>query len=178
MILLGLGANLDGIYGSPERCLQACSSILAERGIFIICSSNIWKSAPVPMSDQPWYRNAVIAVQSGLSPDALLEVLADIEETAGRVRLTRNEPRVLDLDILTYHDETHSADHLQIPHPRMHERAFVLYPLQEVAPFWHHPVVHKSVDELILGLSNDQKVERIDGSALLSTPVDIKQGAS
>ena len=177
MILIGLGANLDGIYGSPEQCLQACSELLADAGIYIVRSSNIWKSAPVPVSDQPWYCNAVCAVETVLSSDQLLRALASIENDTGRERHEENAARVLDLDILAYNNEIINDAHLTVPHPAMHERAFVLYPLQEIAPHWMHPQLDKSVDEMIVYIPKGQEIQRIENSQLLSTYVD-KQVAS
>lgn len=169
MIILGLGANLECHYGSPEQTLQACSDLLFNKNIRIIKSSNIWKSAPVPISDQPWYRNAVCCIKTDLNAQDLLKAIAQIEDEAGRVRYIQNEPRVLDLDILAYDDENIELDDLYIPHPRMHERAFVMYPLHEIAPNWVHPVLNKSVDEFITELPSDQKIERIEHSVLQCT---------
>ncbi|PCI56200.1 MAG: 2-amino-4-hydroxy-6-hydroxymethyldihydropteridine diphosphokinase [Alphaproteobacteria bacterium] len=177
MILIGLGANLNGIYGAPEQCLKACSDLLAGAGIYIVKSSNIWKSAPVPVSDQPWYCNAVCAVETVLSPPQLLCALATIENDTGRERHEANAARVLDLDILSYNDEIINEAHLTVPHPALHERAFVLYPMQEIAPHWVHPRLDKSVDEMIVNMPKGQEIQCIENSQLLSTYMD-KQGAS
>ena len=177
MILIGLGANLNGPYGAPEQCLQACSGLLADAGVYIVKSSNIWKSAPVPVSDQPWYCNAVCAVETILSPDQLLHALATIENDTGRERHEANAARVLDLDILTYNNEIINDAHLIVPHPALHERAFVLYPMQEIAPHWVHPQLDKSVDEMIVDIPKGQQTKRIENSQLLSTYVD-KQAIS
>lgn len=177
MILIGLGANLDGIYGAPEQCLQACSKLLAEAGVYIVRSSNIWKSAPVPVSDQPWYCNAVCVVETVLSPQKLLCALATIENKTGRERYEANAARVLDLDILAYNNKIIDEAHLAIPHPAMHDRAFVLYPMQEIVPHWVHPQLDKSVDEMIIDISKGQEIKCVDNSQLLSTYVD-KQATS
>ncbi len=174
MILIGLGANLEGAFGTPEQSLQSCSAHLASRGVFISKSSNIWKSAPVPVSDQPWYRNAICRVETSLSPEDLLTAFNYVEKEAGRVRNALNEARVLDLDIICYDGEILESSLLSLPHPRMHERAFVLFPLQEVAPNWRHVRLDKTVDEMIRDLSLDQKIERIDNSSLKSTYGDKK----
>lgn len=172
MILIGLGANLNGLYGAPEQCLQVCSDLLADAGVYIVQSSNIWKSAPVPVSDQPWYCNAVCAVETMLEPQQLLHALATIENDTGRERHEVNAARVLDLDILTYNNEIINEQRLTIPHPAMHERAFVLYPMQEIAPHWVHPQLNKSVDEMIVDIPKGQQIKRIENSQLLSTYVD------
>ncbi len=178
MILIGMGANLSGIYGSPEQCLQACSDILADAGVYIVKSSNIWKSAPVPYSDQPWYRNAVCSVETDLNANDLLLTLATIENRAGRVRNIKNEARVIDLDILSYNSQIINKEHLTLPHPRMDERAFVLYPLQEIAADWVHPSMNKSVDEMIAGLPKWQKIECIENTQLISPYVSNKRNCA
>lgn len=161
MIAIGLGANLNSIYGTPNQALQACPQLFNNHNIKVLKFSSIWKSAPVPLSDQPWYHNAVCIVKTKLHPKDLLGVLASIEEEAGRLREIRNEPRVLDLDILFYDDEICSDENLTLPHPRMHERAFVLYPLNEVAPQWAHPELNKTLVQMISELP-EQQIERIN----------------
>ena len=167
MIVIGLGANLDGIYGTPEDCFHACTDLFSAADIHIVKSSNIWKTAPVPASDQPWYRNAVCAVDTDLDPHQLLSTLAEIEENTGRVRVERNEARVLDLDLLIYNNRVIEDKGLKLPHPRLHERAFVLYPLQEIMPEdWKHPVLDKTVGEMIKTMPKGQKAEPVENSAL------------
>lgn len=160
MIGIALGANLDSALGTPEQALKKCPELLKKYDINVTAFSSIWKSAPIPISDQPWYHNAVCLIETKLKPQNLLQTLASIETKAGRVRNIKNEPRVLDLDILFYHDEV-MDNGLTLPHPRMHERAFVLYPLQEVAPNWMHPVLNKTVSEMIEDLP-EQQIEKIN----------------
>ncbi len=161
MILIGLGANLDSIYGSPEETILKAISLFDEYDISVIAVSSIWKSAPVPLSDQPWYKNAVCLVDTNLCPYELLSVLSKIEGVLGRTRRLPNEARVLDLDLLSYNDVVIDDKNLNLPHPRMSERAFVLYPLQEIAPKWLHPKSGKTVSELIKLLPKDQEIEKI-----------------
>ncbi len=160
MILIGLGANLDGIYGTPEQCLQQCSKLLADAGIYVIKLSSIWKSAPVPVSDQPWYRNAVCTVETKLNPHELLSVLAKIEDEPGRSRAEPNAARTLDIDILSYNNKIIDDGVLTLPHPEIQNRAFVLYPLREIAPNWVHPLLDKCVDEMIAAMPKGQEIER------------------
>ena len=152
MILLGMGGNLDSRFGSPDQTLAACLPVLQARGIKVLVVSSIWKTEPVPISDQPIFSNAVAVVETHLSPHALLSALREIEEDFGRVRTVRDAARIIDLDILTYNDLVFEDADLALPHPRMHNRGFVLYPLQEVAPGWMHPVLEKSVATMIAGL--------------------------
>lgn len=165
MILIGLGANLPSAgYGAPRATLEAALRRCAESGLKIARSSPWYRSAPVPVSDQPWYVNGVAVVETNLTPLSLLSVLHDIERMFGRVRRVCNESRELDLDLLAYEDlvvESTGDAELDLPHPRLHDRAFVLYPLRDVAPLWRHPVSHRSVDELIAGLAGAQTIERL-----------------
>lgn len=158
MILLGLGANLSGLHGSPEDTLRAAVNELAGRGVVPVSGSSIWISAPIPASDQPDFRNAVLNVETSLDCRALLQVLHEVELAFGRVRSIRNEARVLDLDILAYHDDVFDEEDVCIPHPRLHERAFVLYPLREVAPEWGHPVSGVNVEQMIVDLGKEQNI--------------------
>lgn len=161
MIIIGLGANLPGVFGTPQENIQKALSLMPENGLSVVSASSIWKSAPVPMSDQPWYHNAVCEVETDLDAHDVLKSIARIEDMAGRVRRERNAARVLDLDLLVYNDDVIEDDILSVPHPRMHERAFVLLPLQEIASNWMHPTIKQPIDYLVKQLPNDQKIERI-----------------
>ncbi|NCC21170.1 MAG: 2-amino-4-hydroxy-6-hydroxymethyldihydropteridine diphosphokinase [Alphaproteobacteria bacterium] len=165
MILLGLGANLTGKYGVPECALEAAKLHLESVGIRIRKASRIWLTAPVPASDQPWYRNAVLRVETDISPSDLLSDVCGIEHEFGRVRMAQNEPRVLDIDVLAYHDIVQDTPELILPHPRMHERAFVLMPMLEVAPDWVHPRLGKSVPDLIAALAPGQEAKPLVGES-------------
>jgi len=159
MILVALGANLPSRFGAPEETLETAKGALEALGVQIIVSSRVWHTAPVPVSDQPWFRNAVISVETTLGATQLLELLQKLEAMLGRVRDVRNAPRVIDLDLLAYNDELHDTGGLTLPHPRMERRGFVLYPLQEVAPNWIHPRDGRSIDELIADLPPSQALE-------------------
>ncbi|WP_020593366.1 2-amino-4-hydroxy-6-hydroxymethyldihydropteridine diphosphokinase [Kiloniella laminariae] len=159
MIIIALGANLESPeYGLPlQTCLSALSR-LEELGLGIVKTSRWLKTAPVPVSDQPWYVNGVAAVETDLAPAALLALLHQVEEEFGRVRTVTNAPRVIDLDLIAYHEVISSPDeHLVIPHPRMQERAFVLLPLLDLDPEWKHPLLNKTARELSQVLPDDQE---------------------
>src|SRR5579859_4168933 len=102
LILIGLGANLPSIYGEPPATLRAALDRLAAAGVKIGRRSRFWHSAPVPVSDQPWYVNAVAAVETDLPPERLLALLHEVEAEFGRVRGIVNAPRLIDLDLLAY----------------------------------------------------------------------------
>ncbi|MGH1455518.1 MAG: 2-amino-4-hydroxy-6-hydroxymethyldihydropteridine diphosphokinase [Alphaproteobacteria bacterium] len=178
MILIGFGANLDGKYGSPEASLRECASQFVNHGLNITASSFIWASAPVPISDQPWYKNAVCAVETTLNPHEVLKALNALEHKAGRVRTAQNAARVLDLDLLAYNDTYLNDDILKIPHPQMHNRAFVLYPLREIAPHWSHPITNMTVDKMVDSLPEGQEIKRIEGGEIYPVPVDSIEKAT
>lgn len=142
MIVIALGANLPSSAGAPAETLAAALAALEEAGVRVEKRSRWYRSAPVPASDQPDYVNAVVLVATALDPKALLALLHRIETRFGRVRGAKDAARTLDLDLLAYDDIVgDGADGLVLPHPRLHERAFVLRPLAEIAPGWRHPTL-------------------------------------
>lgn len=152
MIIIALGANMPSVeFGSPRQILEAALDRMARRSITILTRSKWYRSQPVPASGQPDYINGVVGVSTTLAPAALLALLHEIEREFGRVRRKVNEARVLDLDIIDFHGLiAGSADKPPIlPHPRMHDRAFVLLPLRDASPQWCHPIFRKSVGTLI-----------------------------
>jgi len=159
MILIGMGANLNSDYGSPIETLTAACLILAA-GATVVKKSRIWKTAPVPFDvSQNWYHNAVIEVDTDLSPEALLDLLLNIEQEFGRVRSVKNAPRVLDLDLIAYEEQVFESEDLTIPHPRMHERLFVLKPLADLNDNWIHPKTDQSIAEMLELIDGDQEAE-------------------
>ena len=164
VILLGLGANLDHPkYGSPQQTLQAALDALERAGVVVLARSRWYRSAPVPPSDQPWFVNAVAAVETALPPADLLAKLHEVEAQFGRSRRRRNEARVLDLDLLAFHDRVSAPGEVPVlPHPRLAERAFVVLPLLEIAPDWRHPVTGQRATELARRLRPDDTAEPLD----------------
>jgi 2-amino-4-hydroxy-6-hydroxymethyldihydropteridine diphosphokinase len=132
--------------------------MLEEEGVTILACSSIHRTAPVPVSDQPWFANAVIRTETALSAAGLLELLHDIEARFDRVRTVRNAARTLDLDLVDHAGMVSGeGDWPELPHPRMHERGFVLLPLAEIAPDWRHPVNGAAITDLIDCLPQDQR---------------------
>ena len=156
---IGLGANLtpDEFDNPRAGCLAAVES-LAHAGITITAVSRWYESAPVPASDQPWYLNAVAAGETVKSAAETLATLHEIEARFGRVRGVRNAARVLDLDLLDFDGAVSEVESLMLPHPRLHERAFVLLPLQELAPNWRHPVSGVDIHRLAAAVSSTQEI--------------------
>ena len=164
MILIALGSNLfSDAYGSPQDICVAAAKTLEKRGVPIIARSRWFRTAPVPVSDQPWFVNGVVAVETLLQPAELLGLLHDVEAEFGRTRKIRNEARILDLDLIAYHDcIMDGPEGPVLPHPRLHERAFVLLPLADIDPDWRHPVSGAAVADLIAALPADQQAQPID----------------
>lgn len=158
MIFIALGANLPSQFGSPEETLNLALKSIENKGIRVLACSKIWLTEPLPVSDQPLYRNAVASIATELSPRDLLLLLHSIEADFGRVRAQRNEARVIDLDLISYNNEIINSHDIRIPHPRMHERAFVLVPLKELSDDWRHPVLSKTAQELLALLPNQSDI--------------------
>lgn len=130
-VYVALGSNLR----EPQRQLHAAFDALARLPrTALLARSSLYRSAPVGYADQPDFVNAVAALRTALAPRALLDALLDMERAQGRVREFANAPRTLDLDIVLYGVRVIHEPGLTVPHPRMHERAFVLVPLAEIAP--------------------------------------------
>ena len=162
MIYIGIGSNLNG--KNNETPLQNCKKALVELKKEVnICKISSWyKSEPIPVSNQPWFINGVIEISTDKSSLDLLEFILSIEEVSGRERKKKNEARILDLDIIDYKKKIlYIKNKLIIPHPRMHERSFVLQPLSELNPKWMHPIKKKGIKELIRNLNDKQKISKI-----------------
>lgn len=166
MILIAVGSNLGSArFGGPLETCAAALAALDGPDIRLNAQSRWYRSAPVPPSDQPWFINAVAEVDTRLSAERLLARLHDIEREFGRVRRQRNEARIVDLDLLAYHDVvTRPGSSPELPHPRIAERAFVLLPLADIAPGWRHPANGATLGELTASLPSGQITEVVRGA--------------
>ncbi len=156
---LALGSNLDG---PREQVARGMSEIAALPETQLLKRSSLYRTAPVGFLDQPDFINAVVMVETALAPHALLDGLLDIERRHGRLRDFPGAPRTLDLDVLLYADVVLHEPGLTLPHPRMHERAFVLRPLAEIAPEAVIPGQGRVAD--LLRECPDQRLERLDAA--------------
>jgi 2-amino-4-hydroxy-6-hydroxymethyldihydropteridine diphosphokinase len=156
LVYLSLGSNL----GNREDNLKHALARLAALGK-IIAASSLYETEPVEFTEQPWFLNGVVALETEKSPRELLEALLAIEVAMGRHRTQPKGPRTIDLDILLYGDQVVQEAGLTIPHPALPDRRFVLEPLVEIAPALIHPVLGKSMQELKDALPPGQTVRKV-----------------
>jgi 2-amino-4-hydroxy-6-hydroxymethyldihydropteridine diphosphokinase len=157
IVYLSLGSNL----GQRQRQLRAAIERL--RGVGRVVSiSSLYETQPVDVTDQPWFLNCALALETNRPPQHVLEEILAIERDMGRERTRRKGPRKIDIDVLLFGDRTIDSPQLKIPHPAMHQRRFVLEPLAEIAPEARHPLLKKTVRELLAELSDGQTVRRLE----------------
>ena len=148
-VILAIGGNLAGDYPSLEALLEAALFAFPRAGLRLVRRSGWWRSAAWPDPTQPPYLNAAAIVETEHPARELLAVLQGLETLFGRSRGAPNAPRTLDLDLIAYGREVIAEPGLTLPHPRAHERRFVMGPLAEIAPEWSHPTLGKTAAELL-----------------------------
>jgi 2-amino-4-hydroxy-6-hydroxymethyldihydropteridine diphosphokinase len=154
MILIAIGANLPGVNGEPadETCRKAAEAVRKIEGFVVRALSPWYRTAAWPDPTQPAYCNGMIRAEGNIAPEVLLKQLQKIETDFGRSRSVANAPRTLDLDIIDLNGVVRAVPDPVLPHPRAHQRAFVLRPILDVAPGWRHPVLRQSVATLLAEL--------------------------
>ncbi|HEY6094377.1 MAG TPA: 2-amino-4-hydroxy-6-hydroxymethyldihydropteridine diphosphokinase [Gallionellaceae bacterium] len=153
---IGLGSNMVDPAAQVLRAIEAIATLPQTR---VLARSSLYRSAPVGYLEQPDFINAVVQVETGLAPRALLDALLALEHAQGRTREFQNAPRTLDLDVLLYDDLQHHEHGLTVPHPQMHKRAFVLLPLLEIAPDCVIPGVGRA--QQAMAQCSDQQLQRL-----------------
>ncbi len=153
-IIIAIGSNLDYHNQTPIQNIKLGIHYLKQNHFKILAQSNWWESEPDPPSYQPNYINAIVIAHSFVTPKTLLFQLHKIENLFGRAKIRKkNQARTLDLDLIDYHGLIYKPKYkgdLILPHPKMHERGFVLAPLSETNPKWKHPVLKKTVKDLYI----------------------------
>ena len=154
---LGIGSNL----GDPvQNCRDALREISSLKNVQVLRRSSLYRTEPVGNKRQDWFVNGVLEVRTTFTAPQLLKALQWVEQTLGRVRTEKWGPRMIDIDILLFGQETVDASDLAIPHPEMHKRRFVLVPINEIAPYVIHPRYGVSMKGLLDRLDDDLVVER------------------
>jgi 2-amino-4-hydroxy-6-hydroxymethyldihydropteridine diphosphokinase len=156
LIYLSLGSNLGDRGANLERAIESLSDI----GVRVLRRSSIYETEPVDVLEQPWFLNCVVEAETSLEPRELLHGLQAIERKLGSRKLVPRGPRIIDLDVLFYETAIIHADGMEIPHPRLPERRFVLVPVAELAPGLRHPVLRATAAEL-LAATQDRSAVRI-----------------
>ena len=144
-IYLSLGSNM----GHREQYIARAMEALGACGVRVVQKSSLYETEPVETTSKEWFLNCVVKAETDLLPPQLMHTLLDIERALGRRRRVLRGPRFIDMDILFYEDRVMSSKQLEIPHPRMAERRFVLVPFAEIAPEARHPVFKKTIAELL-----------------------------
>jgi 2-amino-4-hydroxy-6-hydroxymethyldihydropteridine diphosphokinase len=153
---LSLGSNIGDRAANLERAMK----LLSARGVRIEKRSSLYATEPVDFGPQREFLNCVIAVETSLMPRQLLRAAQEVEREMGRRRIVKRGPRVIDIDVLLFGANVMRTPELEIPHPRMTERRFVLVPLAEIAPNARHPVLNASIHELLTACPDRSQVGR------------------
>ena len=163
-IYLGIGSNL----GNRIKNIEKAKYKLFQNQINIVKSSNYYESLSWPNIKKPKFLNIVLEIETNLSELNLLNKCLMIEKQLGRKRSLKNAPRVCDIDIIDFNRIFLKKRNLQLPHPRLHERNFVLFPLKEISPMWEHPVLNRKINYFInkLNITSHIEITRIQNSAI------------
>jgi 2-amino-4-hydroxy-6-hydroxymethyldihydropteridine diphosphokinase len=162
-VILALGGNMPSDYRSPDALLEAAVSALPEFGLTVIRRSSLWRSAAWPDPTEPEFVNLVVLVATALPPRGVLDAALELERRFGRRRSRPNAPRTLDVDLIAYGRQVIDEPGLAVPHPRAHQRRFVMGPLAEIAPDWRHPLLLDTPEKMAAAASVGVDARPIQG---------------
>ena len=169
MIFLGIGSNLNSKFGNRFSNIKKTVDLILHEKIKIKKISNFYETPSYPDINNPKFINIVIEIESNLNPESLLKKIFFVEKKMERKRNFKNEPRTCDIDIIDFDGIVISKKNINLPHPKSHERNFVLFPLREICPMWIHPIMNKKIDVLIedLSLKTRNEITRVKENAIL-----------
>lgn len=156
---LSLGSNIGDRAANIARAIEE----FRKHGVRVTRRSSLYETEPVEFAEQPWFLNSAIEAETGLEPQALMKTALQIEKAMGRERGVPKGPRLIDIDILLYDDMVIRAPELDVPHPRMAERRFVLVPMAEIASEVIHPMLNKTIAQLLAEMNDRSEVRPVAG---------------
>jgi len=159
---LSLGSNL----GSREKNLERALSLLRKEGVEIVRTSSLYETQPVDFPSQPWFINQVVEIDAGIEPQDLLILIKGIEKMLGRKTRRPKGPRMIDIDILLAEERVIRTEELNVPHPRLDRRNFVLIPFAEIAPEAMHPLLNENIQNLLQKSNDHSAVKQIEKSKI------------
>jgi 2-amino-4-hydroxy-6-hydroxymethyldihydropteridine pyrophosphokinase len=158
IVYLSLGSNIGDRENELREAIRRLAAVGDVKSI-----SSFYETEPVEVTDQAWFLNCAVSLETSMAPEQLMSALLRMEEEMGRRRLQKKGPRTIDFDILLFGEAVISTADLTIPHPAMQHRRFVLEPMREIAPEVRHPVLHKTMRELLEAMPAGQVVRKING---------------
>ena len=159
MIHLNIGSNLDSTYGSRFDNITIAINLLIDSKIKIKKISNFYETPSYPNNNFPKFLNVGLFIEYNSNYPNLFKIIKQIEKKLGRIKTKKNDPRVIDIDIVDFNGFVKVSRNLTLPHPRAHLRNFVLYPILEIDPKWTHPILKKNAQFLINNLSQKQRIQ-------------------
>ena len=158
MAFIGIGSNVGD---KIRNCGQAITEISRCKQNTLLAQSSLYRTEPIGYTQQDWFINCVIEIETSLTAYQLLHVLEDVELSMGRKKIRKWGPRIIDLDILFFNDEIIRCKELTVPHPEVQNRAFVLVPLCEIAGDYIHPLLNKPISQLMADVGDKQGIKKL-----------------
>ena len=170
MIYLNIGSNLPSKEGGRKISILKAINHLKKLKLNIIKTSSFYETPSYPNNADPKFINLCVKLESNLKASVLINEIKKIEKKLGRIRIKKNEPRTCDIDIIDFNGEIIKNDKLVVPHPRLHLRNFVIYPLKEIEPNWLHPIFNKNIDSFFqeLDKNSHNEITRLIKSDILN----------